>query len=107
MTGSEVPLYINQMENDHVDESELLVEVNDLDEIPETVETVETNLVILAERLDQLIRWCERLARENQSLNERVTVLQAERDSLREKNEQLRARIDAMVVRLKALGQNA
>lgn len=102
-----MPLYINQMENDHVDESELLVEVNDLDEIPETVETVETNLVILAERLDQLIRWCERLARENQSLNERVTVLQAERDSLREKNEQLHARIDAMVVRLKALGQNA
>ena len=95
------------MENDNFDESEPLVGVNDFDEMPETVETVETNLVILAERLDQLTQWCEHLVRENQSLRDRMTVLQAERDSLREKNEQLRARIDAMIVRLKGLGQNS
>ena len=95
------------MENDNFDESEPLVGVNDFDEMPETVETVETNLVILAERLDQLTQWCEHLARENQSLRDRMTALQAERDSLREKNEQLHARIDAMIVRLKALGQNS
>jgi cell division protein ZapB len=70
------------------------------------VETVETNLIILAERVDQLVEWHERLAWENRSLREQMSALQAERDSLREKNEQLRARIDLMVVRLKGLGQN-
>lgn len=102
-----MPLYINRMENNTFNEGEPLVGANDLDEIPETVETVETNLIILAERLDQLTQWCEHQARENQSLGERVAALEAERDSLREKNEQLRARIDAMIVRLKALGQNS
>ena len=95
------------MENEHFDECEPLVEMDDFDAIPETDETVETNLVILTERVDQLAQWCERLARDNHSLGEQISALQAERDSLREKNEQLRGRIDTMIVRLKGLGQNS
>ena len=95
------------MENDNCYESEPLAEADDFDEMPEAVETVETSLAILAERVDQLVQWCERLARENQSLREQMIVLQAERDALREKNEQSRARIAAMIVRLKGLGQDS
>lgn len=94
------------MENDNFAENEPLAEADDFDAMPEAVETVETNLIILAERMDRLAGWCECLARENQSLHERIAMLQAERDALREKNEQLRARIDTMIVRLKGLGQS-
>jgi uncharacterized protein (TIGR02449 family) len=44
------------------------------------------------------------LLRENQALREQQASLQIERDILRDKNEQSRARIDAMIVRLKGLG---
>ena len=94
------------MESNHRTENEPLAEADDFDEMPETAETVETNLIILTERVDHLAEWCERLARETQSLLERIATLQVERDALRGKNEQLRARIDAMVVRLKGLGQS-
>lgn len=97
------------MEDDNFAENEPLAGVDDFDEMAETaetVETVETNLIILAERVDELVGWCERLARENRSLREQIATLQAERDALRGKNEQLRARIDTMIVRLKGLGQS-
>ena len=95
------------MENDNFYESERLVEADDVDDMPETVETAGTSLAILAERVDQLARWCEHLARENRSLREQMIVLQAERDTLREKNAQSRARIEAMIVRLKGLEQSS
>jgi len=95
------------MENDPFAEIELPVETGDADEMPETVETAATSLAILVERVDQLAQWCERLVADNRVLRERVSVLQTERDALREKNEQSRARIDAMVVRLKGLGQSS
>ena len=94
------------MESNHLADNEPLVEPEGFDEMPETVETVETHLILLAERVDRLAGWCERLARENRSLREEIATLQAERDALCGKNEQLRARIDTMIVRLKGLGQN-
>lgn len=94
------------MESNHLADNEPLVEPEGFDEMPETVETVETHLILLTERVDQLAGWCERLARENRSLREEIATLQAERDALRGKNEQLCARIDTMIVRLKGLGQN-
>lgn len=101
------------MENHDRNENEPLAEADALDEMlrmpemPDTVATVETSLAILAERVDQLTTWCERLAGDNQSLREQGIALQTERDELRTKNGQLRARIDAMVVRLKGLGQSS
>lgn len=99
-------LTVTAMENNHFVENELLAEGDESTPLPD-VETVETHLAILAERVDQLTEWCERLARDNRSLREGTIALQSERDALREKNEQLRARIDAMVVRLKGLGQTS
>lgn len=69
-------------------------------------ETAMTDLAILAERVERLVQHCEQLVGENRALCEQTSVLQAERDALREKSEQSRARIDAMVVRLRDLEQN-
>ena len=67
--------------------------------------TVVTDLAILAERVEQLVRRCEQLTWENQELRQQTTALQAERDALHDKNEQSRFRIEAMIVRLRDLEQ--
>lgn len=52
-----------------------------------------------------MIAVCEQLTLENQALHARHQTLVAERDALSEDNEQLKARIGAMVARLRGLGQ--
>lgn len=69
--------------------------------------TVVTDLAILAERVERLVQLCEQLTQENQELHEQMTVLQAERDVLYDKNEQSRSRIEAMIVRLRDLEQTS
>lgn len=59
----------------------------------------------LTERVHGLIQQCHALADENSQLQQHCVKLQAERQSLIEQNEQSRARIDAMVSRLKVLEQ--
>ena len=74
----------------------------------ETVrQKTESNLVALAKRVDELISLCEQQAQENQSLRAQQTALLAERDELTQKSEQLRARIEVMVARLKGLEQSS
>jgi cell division protein ZapB len=46
---------------------------------------------------------CNQLKEENRSLRQRQDALTAERATLLQKNEQVRARVEAMVVRLKAM----
>lgn len=70
-------------------------------------ETAATNLMVLTQRLDQLLAECARLAQDNQALRAQHDALQAERDALRDKYEQARARIEAMIVRLKDLEQGS
>lgn len=60
----------------------------------------------LSARVGELIQHCERLANDKHELEQRCAQLQAERQSLLDQNEQARARIDAMVARLKGLEQN-
>jgi cell division protein ZapB len=57
----------------------------------------------LEDRLDELIRVCEQLAMENQSLRVRCDTLTVERDELQEQYTQARRRIEAMVARLRGL----
>ena len=92
------------MDNENLNENIASVE---LDDFNSQSETAMTDLALLAERVERLVQRCEQLAWENQELREQTSVLQAERDALREKNEQSRARIDAMVVRLRDLEQNS
>ena len=57
----------------------------------------------LEERVDELVRVCERLAMENQSLRVQCDSLIVERDELQEQYAQARRRVDAMVARLRGL----
>jgi cell division protein ZapB len=64
------------------------------------------NLIEVAKQLDQLIVLAQRLAEENRSLRASQEQLAAERASLLAKNEHARARVEAMINRLKLLEQN-
>lgn len=59
----------------------------------------------LEKRLDELVVICGQLREENRSLRQRQEALMAERVTLLQKNEQVRARVEAMVGRLKSLEQ--
>ena len=61
----------------------------------------------LSLKLDELIQLCETLNNENNSLKNRESNWALERSKLVEKNEIARAKIEAMITRLKSLEQNA
>lgn len=67
----------------------------------------EHELKRLEERVDALVRVCDQLQDENKSLKQRQDVLTAERATLLQKNEQVRARVEAMIGRLKAMEQGS
>ena len=57
----------------------------------------------LEKRLDELVITCNQLKEENRSLKQRQDSLIADRATLLQKNEQVRARVEAMIERLKAM----
>lgn len=61
----------------------------------------------LAERVERLVELTRRLADENRSLRASQDQLIGERAALLTKNEQARSRVEAMILRLKSLEQNA
>ena len=61
----------------------------------------------LEKRLDELVQICKKLQTENQSLKQRQDSIAEERANLIQKNEQVRARVEAMIVRLKAMEQGS
>lgn len=67
----------------------------------------EGELKRLEQRVDALVRVCDQLQDENRSLKQRQDVLTAERATLLQKNEQVRARVEAMIGRLKAMEQGS
>ena len=69
--------------------------------------TFESELKRLEKRVDALVRVCDQLQDENRSLKQRQDVLTAERATLLQKNEQVRARVEAMIGRLKAMEQGS
>lgn len=91
------------MNNENWNENNEPVALNGFDD---RSETAITDLALLAERVERLVQVCAQLTGENRELREQTLTLQAERDALREKSEQSRARIDAMVVRLRDLEPN-
>jgi cell division protein ZapB len=58
-------------------------------------------------RLDRLLELVHRLAEENRSLRTSQEQLNTERANLLAKNEQARSRVEAMIVRLRSLENNA
>lgn len=83
-----VRLYIAQMAND-------------------PIETFESDLRRLEKRVEALVQVCDQLQDDNRSLKQRQEMLTAERATLLQKNEQVRARVEAMIGRLKAMEQSA
>lgn len=65
----------------------------------------EQQLKILETRLDELLTISERLRSENQALYSREAKLLEERASLLKKNDMARAKVEAIISRLKALEQ--
>ncbi|MFT5500240.1 MAG: cell division protein ZapB [Woeseiaceae bacterium] len=65
----------------------------------------EHELKRLEKRVDALVQVCDQLQDENRSLKQRQDSLTAERATLLQKNEQVRARVEAMIGRLKAMEQ--
>ena len=57
----------------------------------------------LEQRVESLLRLCQRLQQENAMLRRSQENLNAERAALMEKNEVARSRIEAMISRLKAM----
>ena len=57
------------------------------------------------QQLDEFISLCEEYKRHNQSLKTRESQLTEERANLTKKNDMARAKIEAMISRLKALEQ--
>lgn len=57
----------------------------------------------LENRIEELIRVCDRLKDENEALRNQQESLSSEKSQLIEKNEQVRARVEAMITRLRAM----
>lgn len=66
---------------------------------------VELELRRLERRLDDLIVTMGQIKEENRALRQRQESLTSERAGLLQKNEQVRARVEAMIGRLKSMEQ--
>lgn len=61
----------------------------------------------LEHKIDELIKLCEQLNNENNALKTKASNWTLERAKLVEKNELARAKIEAMITRLKSLEQHS
>jgi len=68
---------------------------------------VELELKRLEKRLGELMATVDHLKEENRALRARQDSLAAERSTLLQKNEQVRARVEAMIGRLKSMEHGA
>jgi cell division protein ZapB len=66
---------------------------------------VELELKRLEKRLEDLIVTVSHIKEENRALRQRQDTLTSERATLLQKNEQVRARVEAMIGRLKSMEQ--
>jgi len=64
---------------------------------------VDAELKRLERRIDELVATIGQVKEENRALRQRQETLMTERASLLQKNEQVRARVEAMIGRLKAM----
>jgi cell division protein ZapB len=72
---------------------------------PKSVAAIE--LKALEKRIEELIVTVSQLKEESRALRQRQDMLMSERAGLLSKNEQVRARVEAMIGRLKAMEHSA
>src|SRR5690625_672843 len=76
-----------------------------LDQDRHVNDAIDQQLKLLEQRVDALISRCVQLQAENDMLRQSQDTLTTERAQLVEKNEQARARVEAMISRLRAMEQ--
>ena len=69
--------------------------------------SIEQELEQLERRVGELLTLVTQLKEENRALRQRQDALMSERAGLLQKNEQVRARVEAMIGRLKAMEHGA
>jgi len=72
---------------------------------PNPKSAVDLELKRLEKRLEDLIATVNQIKEENRALRQRQETLTSERAGLLQKNEQVRARVEAMIGRLKSMEQ--
>ncbi len=65
------------------------------------------NLEALEQKIEELIRLCDLLARENKALRSQQQTWTTERARLIEKNELAKSKVESMISRLKSLEQDS
>jgi len=73
----------------------------------ERAASAEQELRLLEGRLDELLVALQQLGEENRALRQRHESLASEKTSLLNRNDQVRARVEAMIGRLKAMEHGA
>ena len=68
---------------------------------------VDAELRRLERRLDELVVAVQQLKEENRALRQRQETLAAERSAFAQRNDQVRARVEAMIGRLKTMEHTA
>ena len=66
---------------------------------------IDLELKRLEKRLEELVATVSQIKEENRALHQRQEALTSERAGLLQKNEQVRARVEAMIGRLKSMEQ--
>jgi cell division protein ZapB len=66
-----------------------------------------TELAQLERRIEELLLTVDALKEENRALRQRQESLSAERSSFAQRNDQVRARVEAMIGRLKTMEHTA
>ena len=74
---------------------------------PSARTAVDAELKRLERRIDELVATVGQLKEENRALRQRQELLMTERAGLLQKNEQVRARVEAMIGRLKSMEQGS
>ncbi len=68
---------------------------------------LEVELKRLDKRVDELVAIIAQLKEENRALRQRQEAMHSERTALLQKNEQVKARVEAMIGRLKGMEHGA
>jgi cell division protein ZapB len=68
---------------------------------------LEMELKRLDKRVDELVAVIAQLKEENRALRQRQDAMHSERNALLQKNEQVKARVEAMIGRLKGMEHGA
>ena len=81
--------------------------MNDIDNNKSAKAGFEAELARLESRLQELLVTVETLREENRALRQRQESLAAERSVFAQRNDQVRARVEAMIGRLKTMEHTA